>query len=429
MPVKLSPEERVALETLKLKGQSHTEIARVLGVTEGAVRYRLRRAAAQAEDRRRNKPHKADPWADVIDYFIRGGRPPREDQDDDPTTAINVRALHDYLVSEYQYQGSYRSILRFVRARYPAPKLRPFRRVETPAGAQAQVDWGEIGGLDLGRGPETLYAFVMVLSYSRKEVLIWSRRMDQLAWHHVHNEAFRRVGGIPAVLRLDNLKTGIAEGAGPWGRINPAYRSYARCVGFHIDACLPRCPEDKGKVENKVGVLRRRLRLRGPFADLEALQEDSDAQLDRWDERRICPATGRSVQVSWQEELSRLRPLPLLPEVFDVAVTRTVHADCTISFENRTYSVPFRLCGLAVEVRGCAAVVQVVHEGHVVAEHPRASRERILIDPRHYEGPGDDRVAPPVPLGRMGRRLQEIVMQPVEQRPMDLYAALAEVAR
>jgi hypothetical protein len=101
----------------------------------------------------------------------------------------------------------------------------------------------------------------------------------------------------------------------------------------------------------------------------------------------------------------------------------------TLNFENRTYGVPLALCGLAVEVRGCATVVQVVHGGRVVAEHPRASRERIVIDPRHYEGPGDDRVDPPGPLGRMGRRLQEIVMRPVELRPLDLYAALAEVAR
>jgi DNA-directed RNA polymerase specialized sigma24 family protein len=35
MPVELDPEERVALETLKLKGQSDAEIARALGVTEG----------------------------------------------------------------------------------------------------------------------------------------------------------------------------------------------------------------------------------------------------------------------------------------------------------------------------------------------------------------------------------------------------------
>jgi transposase len=347
----------------------------------------------------------------------------------EPPRPTNVRALYDHLAHEHAYDGSYRSVLRFVRARYPAPRLRPFRRVETPPGAQAQADWGELAGLDIGRGPQALYAFVMILSHSRKEAVVWSERMDQLAWHHAHNEAFRRLGGVPAVVRIDNLGTGVAEGAGPWGRVNPAYRSYARCVGFHVDACLPRCPEDKAKVENKVGAIRRRLRLAGPYPSLAALQGDSDEQLARWDGRRTCPATGRSVHDSWLEEQPLLRPLPILPEIFDVAVTRDVQRDCTVSFEGRAYSVPFVLCGLAVEVRGCAATVQVVHEGRVVAEHPRASRERIVLDPAHYEGPGDERVAPPVPLGRMGRRLQEIVTQPVESRPMDLYAALAEVAR
>lgn len=37
-------------------------------------------------------------------------------------------------------------------------------------------------------------------------------------------------------------------------------------------------------------------------------------------------------------------------------------------------------------------------------------------------------LAPPR-LGRMGRKLEEIYAMPVEQRPVDLYAALAEVAR
>ena len=100
----------------------------------------------------------------------------------------------------------------------------------------------------------------MVLFYSRKYILILCQRMGRLAWHHAHNEAFRRLGGIPAVLRIVNLKTGIVQGAGPWGQINPAYRRYAACVGFHIDACMPGCPEDKGEVESKVGAVRRRLR-------------------------------------------------------------------------------------------------------------------------------------------------------------------------
>ena len=128
--------------------------------------------------------------------------------------------------------------------------------------------------------------------------------------------------------------------------------------------------------------------------------------------------------------LSCLTRLPeTLPEPFDLAVTRTVQRDCTVSFEGRVYSVPFRLCGLQVEVRGCAGVVQVWHQGQVQAEHPRQTQQRLLLDPAHYDGPGDGRVAPPVPLGQMGRRLQEILEMPVERRPLDLYAALAEVAR
>ena len=262
MPGKLSPEELVTLITLSQKGQTNAQVARTLGVTEGAVRYHLRRARAGATDGRRGKPHKAGPLAQVIDHWVRDGRPaPGADA---PPPRVNVRALYDHLVAEHAYAGSYRSVLRFVRATYPAPRLRPFRRVETPPGAQAQADWGELAGIDIGRGPQALYAFVMVLSHSRKEVVVWSERMDQLAWHHAHNEAFRRLGGVPAVVRIDNLKTGIAAGAGPWGRVNPAYRGYARCVGFHVDACLPDCPEDKGKVESKVGAVQRRLRLRGP---------------------------------------------------------------------------------------------------------------------------------------------------------------------
>jgi transposase len=422
---KLTPEERVTLAVLKRKGQPNTQIAQALGITEAAVRYHLRRQGRP--DGRTNKPRKADALAPAIDHWVLAHHPAAHGGD--PERPANVQALYDWLRCEHAYHGSYKSVLRFVRARYPKPRLRPFRRVETPPAAQAQVDWGEFPGLDLGDGPQTLYAFVLVLSHSRKEVLVWCRRMDQLSWHQAHNEAFRRLGGVPAVLRIDNLKTGIARGAGPWGEINEAYRAYAQAVGFHVDACLPRCPEHKGKVENKVRFVRRRLRLDRPFDGLAELQGTTDEQLAACDAHRTCPATGLTVEQSWRAEQRLLRPLPILPEAFDVVATRSVQRDCTVSFEGRTYSVPFRLCGLFVEVHGCAGAVQVWHDGHVVAEHPRHTQERLLIDPSHYDGPGDERVAPPLPLGRMGRKLQEILQLPVESRPLDLYAALAEVAR
>jgi transposase len=426
MAAPLPPEAIVTLKLLKDKGQSNRQIARTLQVSEAAIRYHLRKEGRP--DGRQRKPRKADPLAAVIDHWLANQPDQAADQ---PPRPANVKGLFEYLHNEHHYQGSYKSVLRFVRARYAKPRLRPFRRIETPPGAQAQVDWGEFADIDIGAGPQTLYGFVLVLSHSRKEALIWCQSMDQLAWHHAHNEALRRLGGVPAVLRIDNLKTGVGHGAGPWGQVNDAYRVYARQMGFHVDACLPRCPEDKGKVESKVGKLKRRLRLVGQhFAGLAGLQAYSDADLDLWASQRLCPATGLSVQQTFTAEQSLLRPLPaLLPLAYDVALTRTVQKDCTIHFEGRAYSVPFVLAGLQVEVHGCAEVVQVWHQGQVVAEHPRHSRQRLLLDPCHYEGPGDDRVMPPVPLGKMGQRLREILEMPVEQRPVDLYAALAEVRR
>ncbi|MEM8994379.1 MAG: IS21 family transposase [Acidobacteriota bacterium] len=422
MPVKLRREHIVTIKVLADKGQNHCQIARQLGVTESTVRYHLKRAAEKAQDGRRDKPFKAAAFSEVIDAWhsdpSEGARP------------VNLQELYEHLVYENDFNGSYKALVRYVRRHYPAPQRRTYRRVETPPGAQTQTDWGEYSAVDLGDGPEPLSCFVMVLSHSRRPAAVWSRRKDLLSWLHCHNEAFRRLAGIAAVNRIDNVKTAISKGAGAWGERHPAYRAYAQAVGFHIDACEARAAEAKGKVEAKVRLGRLRLDPTGrPFDGLEDLQQWTDGRIDRWCETALCPATGRTIRATWQSELERLAPLPLLPEPFDLAVTRPVSKDCLVCFEARRYTVPFRFVGQRLEVRGCAGKVQILAHGEVVAEYPRGTEERLLIDPSCYEGEATDRVLPPKPLGRMGRKLQEIYDTPVEQRPVDLYAALAEVAR
>src|SRR5262249_25962667 len=149
---------------------------------EGTVRYHLRRV--NQPDGRQNKPQNADDFADAIDHWLdvwaaeEGAKLPPDVIDLTSPRPANIRALHDFLRQEHGYTGSYKSVLRFVRKRYPKPWLRPYRRVETPPGAQVQVDWGEFVNIDIGAGKQKLYAFVMVLSHSRKEVLIWCRSMD-----------------------------------------------------------------------------------------------------------------------------------------------------------------------------------------------------------------------------------------------------------
>ncbi len=420
MPSGLRAEEVVTIHVLAERGESRCQIARRLGVSEGTVRYHLRRAGV--EDGRRRQPRRAEAVGEAIAVWMeatstRGGR------------VANLRALYEHLVETHEYAGSYNSVRRYVRARYARPKLRTYRRVETPPGAQTQTDWGEFPRIDVGEGAEPLHAFVMVLSHSRKPAIVWSRGETQVEWLACHNGAYRRLGGIAAVNRIDNVKTAIARGAGAWGEIHPVYRAYARAVGFHIDACAPRQPQAKGKTEAKVRLSRLWVDLGQAHEGLEGLQAETDARVERWAQRAICPATGLTVQASWERECERLAPLPILPEPFDVAVTRPVHHDGMVYFEDRQYAVPFAHVGARVEVRGCAGTVQILAGGRVVRTYPRRTATRVLIDPTCYEGEATDRVLPPPPLGRMGRRLQEIAALPVEQRPLDLYAALAEVAR
>ena len=162
---------------------------------------------------------------------------------------------------------------------------------------------------------------------------------------------------------------------------------------------------------------------------LDELQEWSDERREaRW-AKRTCPATGTSVADAHRLELPLLSPALELPEPFDLAVTRRVNRDCTVQFEGRSYSAPFQHVGREVEIRGCASSVVIISGAHTLARHPRGTAERIVLDQSHFEGPGTASVMAPLPLGKMGRKLQEIYNLAPEARPLDLYAALVEVAR
>src|SRR3982751_6991012 len=82
-------------------------------------------------------------------------------------------------------------VQRYWRRAYPAPAVRARRRVETPAGAQAQVDWAHFPGLLLGGEGVDLGGVHMVLSWSRREAIVWARSRDALAWQSCHTGSTR----------------------------------------------------------------------------------------------------------------------------------------------------------------------------------------------------------------------------------------------
>ena len=135
--MKLDAEGRVTIQQLASRGHGGREIARLLGVCESTVRYHLERQAAGAVDGRSQQPQVAAGWSEAIATYVERS----------PEAPVNVAALHDWLIEEHGYTGSLRSVQRYYVAQFPRPQRRARRRVETPPGAQAQIDWAEWPGV------------------------------------------------------------------------------------------------------------------------------------------------------------------------------------------------------------------------------------------------------------------------------------------
>lgn len=203
MAGRLSREEVVTIQVLSEKGVPKRQIARELEVAESTVRYHVQRGVDGARDGRAGKARLADGLAGPIEGWLEahgGGERPAD-----------LKELHDHLVAEHEYRGSYKSIVRWVRAHHGRPKIRTYRRVETPPGAQTQTDWGHFRPILIGQEEIRPLAFVMTLSHSRMTAVVWSRSKDQVHWLNCHNRAFERLRGIPATNRVDNEKTAVSR--------------------------------------------------------------------------------------------------------------------------------------------------------------------------------------------------------------------------
>ena len=155
-------EIRMTIKTLAARGLPKRAIARQLALSEGTVRYHLRRQASGARDGRARQRRLARAYgAAIAHWFAQLGEAP-----------VNLAALHGWLQSEHGYAGSLRSVQRYVGEVYPPPPQRARRRVETPPGAQAQVDWAQFPGLVIGGELRTLHAFHMLLSHSRRDAVL-----------------------------------------------------------------------------------------------------------------------------------------------------------------------------------------------------------------------------------------------------------------
>jgi transposase len=340
---------------------------------------------------------------------------------------VEVAAIHERL-KERGYVGSYASVYRFVRALEPR-EPEAMVRVETPPGEEAQVDFGYAGRMT---DPETgelrkTWAFVMTLSWSRHQYVEFVFDQKVETWLRLHRNAFDFFGGVPERIVPDNLKAAIVRACWDAPEAQQAYRECAEHYDFLIAPCRPKTPRHKGKVEQGgVHYVKRNFLGGREPTSLTQANRDVLGWVATTAGQRVHGTTRERPLERFETEKEALRPLPGTP--YDMAVWKQakVGRDCYVTFEGAYYSVPFRLVGQPLWVRGGTREVQVYTPDYKrVATHPRAQQpgQRLThldhLPPHKVPGLTLTREACRLRAAEAGPSTQEVVNRLLDHRPED----------
>ena len=317
----------------------------------------------------------------------------------------NARAIWQDLVSDHGFQGGYQSVRRFVYKLRGAQVPQARAVILTAPGEEGQVDYGSgpmVREAQSGKYRRTRL-FVLTLGYSRKAVRLLTFRSSTRIWAELHEKAFRRLGGAPRILVLDNLREGVLVPDIYDATLNPLYRDVLAHYGAVALPCRIQDPDRKGKVESAVGHAKKTPLKGQRFESLEQAQAYLDRWETNWADTRIHGTTKRQVAAMFAEEKPTLLPLPVEPFRYYQYGERVVHLDGCVEVEAAYYGLPPGWIGRGVKVQWDELCVRILDpkNGLLLREHIRQKRGWYRIQPEDHPQQTPFRVVQL--LGRAGR--------------------------
>jgi transposase len=263
-------------------------------------------------------------------------------------------------------------------------------RQEHKLGEKVFIDWAgdTIPMIDPGTGEvRDCYLFLGVLGASSYTFAEPALRQDSATFLSLHVHLFEFLGGVPELLIIDNLKTGVTSPSYYEPDLNPAYSALAEHYGCCVLPARPGRPRDKAKVEAGVLFAERRIlaALRNRrFFSLKEVKEAVAAELKKLNERPFQKLAGSRKSVFLSEEQPALHPLPQRPYEHRDRKRARVHIDYHVELFGHYYSVPYRFAREEAEIRYTPTVVEIFHEGVRIASHVRDDvKGRASTDPEH----------------------------------------------
>ncbi len=377
-------------ELLRLKfehGLTNRQIARSCNISRPSVAHYL--ARAEAANITWPLPEGLDDDALEQQLFTlpESGRPPGSSKArPEPDMPYIHKELRNKCVTLqllwYEYKKDHRDGLQYSQFcdhyRRWARKLSVTMRQEHKAGDKLFIDYAgptiEVIDVETGEG-KPAYLFVAVLGASNYTYVEAAFSQDLASWIGSHIRAFNFMGGVPACLVPDNLKSGVTKACRYEPDINPTYQALASHYGTAVIPARPRRPRDKAKAEVGVQICERWiiavLRHR-TFFSLGELNAAIAELRDKLNHRKLRKLDTTRARLFDELDRPALRPLPSEPFTLSAIKRVRVNIDHHVDVDGHYYSAPYKLIGEELEAFISNSIIELVYKNNRIATHVRS---------------------------------------------------------
>lgn len=373
------PQQQYIRFLREVEGCSIQDIANRVGVHwRTAKKYADKENWNATVTKRKSRSPVMGPFMEIVDAWLEEDRLlPRKQRH----TA--TRIFHR-LRDEYQFQGSERTVLTYVKRRKAELELeraKTYERLEHPPG-EAQADFTTI---EVCRNHQLVSHKLLVLSfpYSNAAFVYPVPAENQECFLEAMKQVFEQIGGVPQRIWFDNLSAAVVHIEKHGQRqLTDMFQRFCAHYRFEAVFCNPYSGHEKGHVEAKCGYSRRNWAVPVPlFENHEQLVAHFSKQAEQ-DRQRLHYTKQRQIEQLWQEdEIRHLLQLPSKPfEAF------RLHAAVVNKYgEIRVDEASIPLHGQAAP--GTEVMVQLYWDRLAILNH---RHEPILTVPRPYTGRSAD---------------------------------------
>jgi len=259
------------------------------------------------------------------------------------------------------------------------------------AGDKLFVDFSGLGvpWIDLETGNiHKAEIFVAVLGASSFTFARATADQSSTSWLDCHIAALEFIGGVPAAIVPDNLRSGVSRACRYDPDTNPAYLSLAEHYDTAIIPTRAYKPKDKAKAEVGVQVVQRWILVilrRQTFTSVQEINQFRGPLLDSLNDRIMKRRSASRRELFETIDRPALKPLPSQRFSSPEWKIAKVNIDYHVEFERHYYSVPFVFVGKKIDLKATSLTIEIYYQGERIAMHLRirGSTERHHTLPEH----------------------------------------------